>query len=246
MRAKQHQHVGAARERRPRLHAGDEPTAVGRGRRDLHAGDVGAVVGLGHHDPDHQLAARDARQPRLLLFLGAAGDERAGQDLGPGDERTADAERPARQLLGRDDHADVVGLAAGREAVVLLRHREPEAADLGQAGDDVLGHVGVRAVHVLGDGADLVVGEAPERVGDELEVGAEMGRAGAVLRALVGERFEELGRAVRGDEVVRGRERGRIDAPELLPADRGGPTMSLTASATNARASIDSTSPCSA
>ena len=147
--------------------------------------------------PDHQLAARDARQPRLLLFLGAAGDERPGQDLGPGDERTADAERSARQLLGRDDHADVVGLAAGREAVVLLRHRQPEAADLGESRDDVLGDVAVGAVHVLGDGADLVVGETPERVGDELEVGAEVRRSGAVLRALVGERFEERGGAVR-------------------------------------------------
>ena len=66
------------------------------------------------------------------------------------------------------------------------------------------------------DGPDLVVGEAAERLGDELEVGAEVGRAGAVLRALVGERLEERGRAVRGDEVVRGREHRGIDAPELL------------------------------
>ena len=47
----------------------------------------------------------------------------------------------------------------------------------------LLGHVGVRAVHVLGDGADLVVGEAAERLGDELEVVGEMRRAGAVLHA---------------------------------------------------------------
>ena len=69
----------------------------------------------------------------LLLLLGAARDERAREDLGPGDERAADAERAARQLLGRDDHADVVGLAAGREPVVLLGHRQAEAADLGEA-----------------------------------------------------------------------------------------------------------------
>ena len=107
---------------------------------------------------------------------------------------------PARQLLGRDDHADVVGLAAGREPVVLLGHREAEPAELGEAGDDVLGHVGVRAVHVLGDGPDLVLGEAAERLGDELEVVGEVRRAGAVLHALVGERFEERGRPVLGDE----------------------------------------------
>ena len=60
----------------------------------------------------------------------------------------------------------------------------------------LLGHVGVGAVHVLGDRTDLVLGEAPERLGDELEVVGEVGRAGAVLRALLAERLEERGRAV--------------------------------------------------
>ncbi len=215
----QHEEVGAAREGGPRLHATHEPAAVGRGRCHFHARDVGSVVGLGDHDADHQLAARDAREPRLLLRLGAARDERAGEDLRAGHERAADTERSSRQLLRRDDHADVVGFATGREPVVLLRHRESEAADLGEARDDVLGHVAVRAVHVLGDGADLVVREAPERVGDQLEVGAEVGRAGAMLRALVGERLEEGGGTVGGDEVVRGREHPRIDAPEGLATD---------------------------
>ena len=73
----QHEHVGASRERRPRLHAVHDPAVIGARRRDFDAGHVGAVVGLGHHDADHQLAARDARQPRLLLFLGPARDERA-------------------------------------------------------------------------------------------------------------------------------------------------------------------------
>ena len=196
----QHQHVGATGERGPRLHAADEPAAVGRRRGDLHARDIRSVVGFGDHDPDHQLAARDAREPRLLLFFGAAGHERPGQDLRTRDERAADAERTARQLFGRDDHADVVGLAAGRETVVLLGYRQPEAADLREPRDDVFRDVTVRAVHVFGDGADLVVGEPPERVGDELEVGAEVCRSGSVLRALVGERLEERGRAVRGHE----------------------------------------------
>ncbi len=125
----------------------------------------------------------------------------------------------ARQLLGRHHHPDVVRLAARREAVVLLRHRQPEAADLGQSRDDRFGDVGVGAMHVLGRGPDLVLGETPERVGDQLEVRAEVGRTRAVLRALVGERFEEGGGAVRRDEVVRGCEESRIDPPEVFSAD---------------------------
>ena len=218
----QHQHVGAPGKRRPRLHAVDRPAAVGRGRRDLHAGDVGPVVGLGDHDADHQLTARDARQPGLLLRFGAARDERAREDLGPGDERTADAERSARQLFGRDDHPDVVGLAAGREPVVLLGYREAEAADLGEAADDVLGDVAVRSVDVLGDGPDLVVGEAAEGLGHELEVVGEMRRTGSVLDALVGERLEERRVAVRGDELVGRRQRRGIDAPRSRRARRAG------------------------
>ena len=74
-------------------------------------------------------------------------------------------------------------------------------------------------MHVLGRGADLVVGETAEGVRDELEVVVEVGRPGAVLGALVRERFEEGGRPVLGDEVVRGREVGGVDAPQHLPAD---------------------------
>ncbi len=66
---------------------------------------------------------------------------------------------------------------------------------------------------VLGDGADLVVGEAAERVGDQLEVVGEVGRSRAVLRALLTERVEELGRAVRLDERQRRRELRDIHAP---------------------------------
>ncbi len=72
----------------------------------------------------------------MLLLLGAALDDGAGEDLGPGDERAAGAERAPRELLGRDAHREVVGLAAGREPAVLLGDREPEPAELGHALDD--------------------------------------------------------------------------------------------------------------
>ena len=112
----------------------------------------------------------------LLLLLGAALDEARARISGRVMSDPGHAERAARQLLGGDDHPEVVGLAAGGEPAVLLGHREPEAADLGQPGDDVLGDVGVVAVDVLGDRPDLVLGEAPEGVLHHLEVGVEVAR----------------------------------------------------------------------
>ena len=46
----------------------------------------------------------------------------------------------------------------------------PNAAQLGQPGDEVFGNIGIGAVHVLGDRTDAIVGEAPEGLRDELEV----------------------------------------------------------------------------
>ena len=196
-----HEGVGATRERAPGLHAVEQVAAVGRGRGGLDARDVGAVVGLGHHHADDALAARDRGEPPLLLLLGPALHDRAGEDLGPGDERAAGAERAPRQLLGRDDHREVVGLAAGGEALVLLGHREPEAADLGEAADDLLGDVGVLAVDVLRDGSDLVLGEAVERVAHHVELVVEVRGAGAGRGDAVGEAGEEPRVAEAADEL---------------------------------------------
>src|SRR5436189_176725 len=99
-----------------------------------------------------------------LRRAGPAVHNAPGGDLGPGDERPAATERPPRQLLGGDDHAQVVVLSAGREAAVLLGNRQAEPADLGQAADDVLRDVGVRAVDVLRDRPHLLGGETVERL----------------------------------------------------------------------------------
>ncbi len=86
----------------------------------------------------------------LLLRLGPALHQRPGEDLGPRDQGSADAEARLRQLLGRCHHGDVLGVAALAVAAVLGRHAEAERAELGEAGDDLLGDVAVRAVDVLG------------------------------------------------------------------------------------------------
>ena len=171
----QHEHVGPGGEGAPGLDAVDQPPPLGRGGRRDDAGDVGPEVRLGHRHGGEHLRRGQLGQPLLLLLLGAAVDQGPGEDLGPRDQRAADAERPPAQLLGGHHHAHVVALPAGGEAVVLLGDRQPEPAQLGQAGDDLLGDVAVGAVDMLGVGAHLVLGEAVERLAHQLEVAARGG-----------------------------------------------------------------------
>ncbi len=79
-----------------------------------------------------------------------------------------------RQFLGGHHHAHVIGLAPGGEAPVLLGHGHPEPTHLGHPRDDLLGDVGIGPVDVLGPGTDLLIGEAVERLSNQLEVGVEM------------------------------------------------------------------------
>ena len=214
----QHQHVGAGTERAPRLHAVDHVARlavrpVGRCGGDLEAGDIGAEVGLGDGNGHHHFGRRQLRQPVLLLGLGAAPDQRPGQDLGPGDERPADAERAPRELLGRDHHGHVLAVAALGVALVLGRHRQAERAHLGQATDDRFRHVAVRAVDVLRDRLDLLLGERSERVLHHLEVRRQVARSGRG-----GERCDERRVAERLQERVGVAQRRDLEAPEVFPA----------------------------
>ena len=127
-----------------------------------------------------------------LLLLGATLDERASEDLGTRDQRAADPEAGPGEFLGGHDHAHVLGVAALAVAAVLGRHAQAERAEFGEAGDDLLGHVAVRAMDVLGVRGDHVAGERTERVGDHLHVAVEM-----AWSRLIGERRQELRIAVR-------------------------------------------------
>ena len=213
----QHQHVGPAGEGAPRLGARDQPAALGGRCRHHQVGHVAAVVGLGDGDSHHGLAGGDLGEPVLLLLLGAAALQRPGEDLGPGDERAARTQRCPGQLLGGDDHAQVVALGARGEPAVLLGHRQAEATQLGQPADDVFGNVGVAPVDVLGGGSDLVLAEAAEGVRHELEVVVEM--AGCVE---AGQRGDIGWVAVGGDEVASAVEGAGRETPLGLSGEQPG------------------------
>jgi hypothetical protein len=70
------------------------------------------------------------------------------------------------------------------------------------------------AVDIFRDRSDAFVGEAPEGVGDQFEIGVEMPRSGVARQA------REPGRvAMGGDEVRRPGERATLDAPPSLPPE---------------------------
>ena len=123
-------------------------------------------------------------------------------------------ERPPGQLLGGDDHPQVLRsrrpvakppYSSGTERPKPPSSREPAMIDSGMSA--------FVAVHVLGVGADLLGGEAVERVGHHREVLVEVAGTGRL-----GEGGEEGGVAVGGDE--RG-ERARTSRRRRPRAPRG-------------------------
>ncbi|CAB4607296.1 unannotated protein [freshwater metagenome] len=211
----EHQHIGTGSERAPGLDAVDQPATLGGCGGDLDAGHIGSVIGFGHGDSRHDFGGRKLRQPLALLFLGATGEQGAGQDLRTGDERTAGAERGLGEFFGGHDHPDVFADSTFRVPVVLDRHGQAESTEFGESLDEVLGDVGVGAMDVLGDRNDLVVGESAERVLHEFEVTLEMARAGCAR-----ERCQELRSAVDGDERASVVEYAGFDAPLRLAAEQ--------------------------
>jgi hypothetical protein len=214
----QHQHVGAGRERAPRLNAAYPPASPVRLGHDAQASDVRAEVRLGHGDRAHDLPGGQPGEPGVLLFLRAARHQRAAEDLRSRDQAPADAQRAARQFLGRPDHRQVLALALRREPTVPLRDRHPEGAELRQSFDDSLRDVDIVAMDLLGHRTDLVLRKAPERVLDQPDVRVQMTRP-----LLAAELREEPRVATGANELGGAVERARLDPPcGLTPQALGG------------------------
>ncbi len=214
----QHEDIGSGRECRPGLGPADQPVAVAVPcRRHRDAGDVGAEVGFGDRHTGHDLAGRQLRQPGAFLLLGAAAQEGSGQDLRPGDQRAAGPERGPRQFLGGHDHAQIVVFPARGITAVHLRDRQPEGAQLPESGDDVLGDIRVLAVDALGHRHDALLGEPPEGVGHQFEVGIEVAGPGLARQGRQPRRVP-----VGGHEARRSGERTRLDTPMRFPAEQTG------------------------
>ena len=205
----QHQHVGPGGKGAPGLDAVDQPSSIGRRGGGDDAGDVRTEIRLGDGHGGEHFRRGQFGEPVLLLLFGAPVDQCPGEDLGPCDQGTADAERSPTQLFGGHDHAHVVTLATGGEAVVLLGDRESEPAEFGQATDDLFGDIAIGAMHMLCMGAHLVLGEAMERLANELEVAPEMPRT------------LDVGQRSQGGRIAPGRHQvGRRGAPPGLRLPR--------------------------
>ncbi len=123
------------------------------------AAGAGADVGLGENGGWQHGAARNVREPALLLLLCAAEPDQLGRDLGACAER-ADADIAARQLLR--DHAH--GHLAHAEPAPFFRHGEAEHAHIRHVPDNGHGNEFVAAVPSVGRPDDAVVRESAELV----------------------------------------------------------------------------------
>ncbi len=168
-----HQHTRLAGKGAPGLRAAQTPAARrGRGLERERA-DIGADIGFRHRDRAQHFARRQPRQPVRALRFGAAGEQRAAQDFGAGDQAARRAERGFRQRLGHHQHQQRgVGVGAcviPRAAAVALGDRQAEHAHLAQRLQQRFGNREVVAVDLRGHGCDELGAEAPKAVACERE-----------------------------------------------------------------------------
>ncbi len=177
------QDSGLAAEGAPGFGAVEQPAAFGFGGFQAHVGDIGAVVRLGHRHRAQQLAGGQLRQPFVLLLLGAALEQRLGQDFRTGDETARRAQRTARQFLGHHDHAEVVFLFVALDAAETFGNGDAEAAHVLDLIQNGIGNVEVVAVDFLGQRHHHFLGDPAELLAHHFVMVVQQIRPGhAVLR----------------------------------------------------------------
>ena len=197
-------HLGVVAHRDPHLVAADHPAAVvGAPRARLLVGGVRAGVGLGEAEAAQPLAAAELGQVLLLLLLGAPLQDRRAH------ERGLDRHDRAHRGVSPPDllHDQAVGHVVEARAAVLPRHDRAQVALLGDLAHELDVEV-VVAVVLAPAGDDLVVGEVPRRLADQLLLVAQV--------------------EVHGDGILGSREAGGrqslatvhvlLDSPDLPPS----------------------------
>ncbi len=122
-----HHHVGRAAVGDERLRAVEDPVvAVGR-RAGLEVREVRTARRLGHADRGEHLAGAHARQPGLLLLVGAEIDDVGRDDVGVDAGARGVGRAELRQLLAEHGVEAVVGRAGATE---LLGNLQPQQAEL--------------------------------------------------------------------------------------------------------------------
>ena len=199
------QHLGDAAVGDPALLAVEhEAAAVGRRRGGrLHVRRIAAGFGLGQGKGADPLAARQLRQPLLLLLVGAKQDDRPRADR----VMRIDEQRRAAAVSAEHFQQPAVGGLRQLQPAARFRQARAEHAELAQAGDhrlrnfrlaidgdriDVLGAEPTKFFHTGGDGfvvADRGIGR--QLVGEVLAKHQPLHEA--ELLAAVAEKFLGLG-----------------------------------------------------
>src|SRR5215207_3312038 len=203
----------------------DDPLAILELRPSPRVPGVAPRLGLSQPKRCQLLAARQSRQPLLLLLLGAERDDRPGPQRRVRRHRYPDAGIHACELLDRER----VGQVAGTPATVFMRMgnaHQPEFPEL--LHDFVREALG--AVELLGDRLYLALSEIPHQALDlallvaQIEVhsgrGSYSGRLRSIGEAVLPDRridFNELRRRVRRHGLLRALAEGPSRPPAPVP-----------------------------
>ena len=171
--------VGTGAEGAPCLHAVDDVAVftvrTGSGScGDLDVGNVTAVVGLGDRNCWHDLCCGELGKPGVLLVFGSTLYEGTGENLWAGNERAADSEACSAEFFGCNHHGDVLVVATFAETTVFCGDAQAECPEFCESGDDLFGHITIRAVHMLGVRGDDVLSKSAERVAHHVHVVGEV------------------------------------------------------------------------
>ena len=151
------------------LGAVDRPAVVGERGARAHVAGVRARLGLGQPERAEDLARRQLRHPLLLLLLGAEQVDRLRAQRRVRAQRDRHRGVHARELLDRDR----VGQRIAPASAVLLRERDAHQPKIAELLDDRV-RERLRAVELLRDRSDLLLGEVAHRAADQLVVVGEI------------------------------------------------------------------------
>ncbi len=157
--SKQGEHISSGTHRAPGLdpidHISGFPVwSISWSGGDLDTGHIGAIVGFGDGNSGHHFGSGEAGKPGRLLVFGSSFNQGPGQDLGSGDQGTADAQTGPAEFFGGNHHGQILVFPALAISAVISGNAQAKCTQVGHAGDDLFRNVTIGAVDMFGVGSD--------------------------------------------------------------------------------------------